>query len=133
MDTDLKPLSMIYNEKSGFHANHKDEVYEKLMTIWTTHGFEIQVFELNQKVDFDEMMKSVLSRHQQADLRGVVVAAGGDGKTVPDFFQGWSQKHCRIQCKNSQRQGRKGKGSASGCRDDRRGESRLVISASSTR
>ena len=42
MDTDLKPLSMIYNEKSGFHANHKDEVYEKLMTIWTTHGFEIQ-------------------------------------------------------------------------------------------
>ncbi|WP_017196725.1 diacylglycerol/lipid kinase family protein, partial [Acinetobacter venetianus] len=67
------------NQKSGFHAAQQDEVYERLMTFWTQHGFEIQVFELNQKVDFDEMMKSVLSRHQQADLRGVVVAAGGDG------------------------------------------------------
>ena len=45
MDTELKPLSMIYNEKSGFHANQKDDIYEKLMTIWTSHGFEIQVFD----------------------------------------------------------------------------------------
>ena len=79
MNQNLRPLSIIYNQKSGFHAAQQDEVYEHLMTFWTQHGFEIQVFELNQKVDFDEMMKSVLSRHQQADLRGVVVAAGGDG------------------------------------------------------
>lgn len=79
MNQNLRPLSIIYNQKSGFHAAQQDEVYERLMTFWTLHGFEIQVFELNQKVDFDEMMKSVLSRHQQADLRGVVVAAGGDG------------------------------------------------------
>lgn len=79
MNQNLRPLSIIYNQKSGFHAAQQDEVYERLMTFWTQHGFEIQVFELNQKVDFDEMMKSVLSRHQQADLRGVVVAAGGDG------------------------------------------------------
>ncbi|MHA3982751.1 diacylglycerol/lipid kinase family protein [Acinetobacter venetianus] len=79
MNQNLRPLSIIYNQKSGFHAAQQDEVYERLMTFWTQHCFEIQVFELNQKVDFDEMMKSVLSRHQQADLRGVVVAAGGDG------------------------------------------------------
>jgi len=79
VNQNLRPLSIIYNQKSGFHAAQQDEVYERLMTFWTQHGFEIQVFELNQKVDFDEMMKSVLSRHQQADLRGVVVAAGGDG------------------------------------------------------
>ncbi|HIQ34093.1 MULTISPECIES: diacylglycerol kinase family protein [Acinetobacter] len=79
MNQNLRPLSIIYNQKSGFHAAQQDEVYERLMTFWTQHGFEIQVFELNQKVDFDELMKSVLSRHQQADLRGVVVAAGGDG------------------------------------------------------
>jgi len=79
VNQNLRPLSIIYNQKSGFHAAQQDEVYERLMTFWTQHGFEIQVFELNQKVDFDELMKSVLSRHQQADLRGVVVAAGGDG------------------------------------------------------
>lgn len=75
----LQPLSIIYNQKSGFHAAQQDEVYEKLMTFWTEYGFEIQVFELNQNVSFDEMMDTVLIRHQDAQSRGVVVAAGGDG------------------------------------------------------
>ncbi|UTO20403.1 diacylglycerol kinase [Acinetobacter sp. Z1] len=75
----LQPLSIIYNQKSGFHAAQQDEVYEKLMTFWTKYGFEIQVFELNQNVSFDEMMDTVLIRHQDAQSRGVVVAAGGDG------------------------------------------------------
>lgn len=75
----LQPLSIIYNQKSGFHAAQQDEVYEKLMTFWTQYGFEIQVFELNQNVSFDEMMDTVLIRHQDAESRGVVVAAGGDG------------------------------------------------------
>ncbi len=61
MDTDLKPLSMIYNEKSGFHANHKDEVYEKLMTIWTTHGFEIQVFDISTEGDIQTLMKKSIN------------------------------------------------------------------------
>ena len=79
MSQNLRPLSLIYNQKSGFHAAQQDEQYERLMTFWTQYGFEIQVFELNQQLSFDEMMTSVLSRHQQADSRGVVVAAGGDG------------------------------------------------------
>lgn len=79
MDTDLKPLSMIYNEKSGFHANHKDEVYEKLMTIWTTHGFEIQVFDISAEVDIQTLMKKIYQRHAQYSQLGVIVAAGGDG------------------------------------------------------
>lgn len=79
MSQNLRPLSLIYNQKSGFHAAQQDEQYERLMTFWTQYGFEIQVFELNQRFNFDEMMTSVLSRHQQADSRGVVVAAGGDG------------------------------------------------------
>ncbi|UUM29039.1 diacylglycerol kinase [Acinetobacter colistiniresistens] len=79
MTQNLQPLSIIYNQKSGFHAAQQDEEYERLMTFWTQYGFEIQVFELNQQVNFDEMMQDVLLRHRQADFRGVVVAAGGDG------------------------------------------------------
>lgn len=39
----LRPLSLIYNQKSGFHAAQQDEQYERLMTFWTQYGFEIQV------------------------------------------------------------------------------------------
>ncbi|MPW43960.1 diacylglycerol/lipid kinase family protein [Acinetobacter guerrae] len=74
----LRPLSIIYNEKSGFHAANKDGVYEQIMTIFTNHDFEIQVFELGAEDNFDDFMQQVLSRHQSED-RGVVVAAGGDG------------------------------------------------------
>lgn len=79
MKQDLQPLSIIYNQKSGFHATQQEDVYESLMTLWTQYHFEIQVFKLNQHIDFDEMMINVLARHQHAHLRGVVVAAGGDG------------------------------------------------------
>lgn len=44
MNQELQPLSIIYNQKSGFHAAQQDEVYERLMTFWTRYGFEIQVF-----------------------------------------------------------------------------------------
>ncbi|WP_038341965.1 diacylglycerol/lipid kinase family protein [Acinetobacter sp. A47] len=79
MASNVKPLSIIYNQKSGFHAAQQDEEYERLMTFWTQYGFEIQVFELSSQASFDEMMRQVLARHQQSGLRGVVVAAGGDG------------------------------------------------------
>jgi len=75
MSRNLQPLSIIYNQKSGFHATQQDDEYERLMTYWTQYGFEIQVFELNQQVNFDEMMQAVFARHQQADSRGVVVDA----------------------------------------------------------
>lgn len=79
MDTELKPLSMIYNEKSGFHANQKDDIYEKLMTIWTSHGFEIQVFDIGSEPDIKTLMQKIFQRHAQYSDCGVIVAAGGDG------------------------------------------------------
>lgn len=39
----LKPLSIIYNQKSGFHASKHEDMYEQLMTLFTEFGFEIQV------------------------------------------------------------------------------------------
>ena len=79
MSTELKPLSMIYNEKSGFHANKKEDIYEQMMTIWTSHGFEIQVFDISSEPNIQSLMKKVFQRHQQYMHQGVIVAAGGDG------------------------------------------------------
>ena len=79
MQAALKPLSMIYNEKSGFHASHHDEIYEKLMTLWTSHGFEIQVFDIGSEPDIQSLMKKVFQRHEKYHTQGVIVAAGGDG------------------------------------------------------
>lgn len=78
----LKPLSIIYNGKSGFHASDKEGVYEQIMTQFTRYDFEIQVFELNEKITFDELMEQVLLRHldlNTSEYKGVIVAAGGDG------------------------------------------------------
>lgn len=75
----LKPLSLIYNEKSGFHAAHKDQIYEQLMTCLSAYGYEIQAFELSAEADFTALMQRIILRHQQAPDCGVVVAAGGDG------------------------------------------------------
>lgn len=79
MSAILKPLSLIYNEKSGFHAANKDEVYEELITNLTTYGYELQAFEMSAESDFNHLMEKVISRHLQAEEIGVVVAAGGDG------------------------------------------------------
>ena len=57
MRKDLKPLSMIYNEKSGFHANNKEDGYEQLMTILSAYGFEIQVFDIGSEVNIQTLMK----------------------------------------------------------------------------
>ena len=75
----LQPLSIVYNQKSGFHANHKDDIYEELLRVLSQHGFEIQSFEIGASTGFDALMQQVLARHQHPDLTGVVVAAGGDG------------------------------------------------------
>ncbi len=79
MSEQLKPLSLIYNKKSGFHAANKDEVYEQLVADLSTAGFEVQSFELSECINFDQMMQDILLRHRQAENVGVVVAAGGDG------------------------------------------------------
>ncbi len=72
------PLSIIYNPKSGFHANQQDALYKQLISLWSEAGFNVQSFAMNHEVDFHQMMAQVLSRHQSIS-HGVVVAAGGDG------------------------------------------------------
>ncbi len=57
MSEQPKPLSLIYNKKSGFHAANKDEVYEQLVADLSTAGFEIQSFELSECMNFDQMMQ----------------------------------------------------------------------------
>ena len=79
MNQPLKPLSLIYNEKSGLNANHRDELYEQLLTIWTSHGFEIQVFDIASELSISTLMEKVFIRHQNEHEKGVVVVAGGDG------------------------------------------------------
>ncbi|WP_445115251.1 diacylglycerol/lipid kinase family protein [Acinetobacter sp. WZC-1] len=79
MLTHLKPLSLIYNEKSGFHASKHEEVYEQLMTIWTAYGYEIQVFDVSTEPDIATLMEKVRQRHGEYTAQGVIVAAGGDG------------------------------------------------------
>lgn len=75
----LKPLSLVYNQKSGFHANHKDDFYEQIMTLFSRYGFEIQVFELNEQCPIDMLMPKILTRHKNSQNKGVIVGAGGDG------------------------------------------------------
>ncbi|WP_180176220.1 MULTISPECIES: diacylglycerol kinase family protein [unclassified Acinetobacter] len=79
MSVSAKPLSLIYNEKSGFHAANKDEIYELLMTNLTAYGYEIQAFEISAETDFSSFMDRIIARHLQAEEIGIVVAAGGDG------------------------------------------------------
>ncbi len=72
----LKPLSIIYNGKSGFHASDNEGVYEQIMTLFTHYDFEIQVFE-EHDMSFNTLMSNVLERHQTSDrtgYEGVVVA-----------------------------------------------------------
>ena len=79
MSAPFKLLSLLYNQKSGFHATNKDEVYEQLITCLTEYGYEIQAYEIGEASDFDDLMKKIITRHQQDENLGVVVAAGGDG------------------------------------------------------
>ncbi|MDV2468511.1 diacylglycerol kinase family protein [Acinetobacter chinensis] len=79
MAEQLKPLSIIYNEKSGFHASGKEDIYEQLVAELTRYGFEIQSYEISSDPDFDILFQKVITRHLQHQNRGIIVAAGGDG------------------------------------------------------
>ena len=79
MPVPLKPLSLIYNKKSGFHITNKDQIYQELIDCLTAYGYEIQTFSLDSAEDFANLMQHIILRHQQAQQLGVVVAAGGDG------------------------------------------------------
>ncbi|WP_111892735.1 diacylglycerol/lipid kinase family protein [Acinetobacter sp. MB5] len=75
----LKPLSIIYNQKSGFHSAQRSKVYDEIMTFFIKYGFEIQLFEFNQQNSIDTLMRQIVIRHSMANNAGVVVVAGGDG------------------------------------------------------
>ncbi len=79
MSKQLRPLSIIYNQNSGFHASRNDSIYEDLISLLTDFGFEIQSFEMTNFPTFDALMQQVLPRHQNAGALGIIVAAGGDG------------------------------------------------------
>jgi len=72
-------LSLIYNEKSGFHPNSSHDLLDQILSYWTTQGFLIEKFEISADLDMQQLMQKVLQRHQHADDPGVIVAAGGDG------------------------------------------------------
>ncbi|OTG68247.1 diacylglycerol kinase [Acinetobacter sp. ANC 4470] len=74
-----KPLTIIYNAKSGFHASNQSEFYEQIVNQLSEYGFEIQSFEISSYSSFDALMQEVLARHQHSEDKGVIVAAGGDG------------------------------------------------------
>ena len=74
----LKPLSIIYNQKSGFHTAQQESVYADIITIFSKYNFEIQIFEFNENNSIDTLMPQVLQRHSHTENRGVVVVAGGD-------------------------------------------------------
>ena len=75
----VKPLSLIYNEKSGFHASKQNQIYEQVQSIWIAHGFDIQLYDIASEVSIQVLMQKVFARHKQYDQQGVIVAAGGDG------------------------------------------------------
>jgi hypothetical protein len=45
--------------KGYSHLSGKDDIYEKLMTIWTSHGFEIQVFDIGSEPDIKTLMQKI--------------------------------------------------------------------------
>ena len=61
------PLSIIYNPKSGFHANHQDAIYEEVITLWSKAGFNIQSFAMDHEVDFKPYGTSV-KPHQRCHM-----------------------------------------------------------------
>lgn len=77
MPTGTRPLSLIYNPKSGFHGTQPLALDQQIMDLWIKAGFEVKKFAIAEAVDMDHMMSEVLLRHQGS--HGVVVAAGGDG------------------------------------------------------
>lgn len=74
-----RPLSLIYNQKSGFHRLSREEIYQKILELFLVAGFEIESFEITTQSGFEHVMAQVLQRHSDPKNRGVVVAAGGDG------------------------------------------------------
>lgn len=77
MPTGTRPLSLIYNPKSGFHGQQSLALDQQIMDLWIKAGFDVKKFAIAEPIDIDHMMSEVLLRHQGS--HGVVVAAGGDG------------------------------------------------------
>lgn len=78
MASALIPLSIIYNQKSGFHSSDKDGLSEQMIDLWQQAGFCVKSFQMHSHAHLKQLMPQILQRHQQHPA-GIVVAAGGDG------------------------------------------------------
>jgi diacylglycerol kinase family enzyme len=74
-----KPLTLIYNEKSGSKLNNSQFDVAQIVDYFQAHGFDVQSFILDEINYFDQHMQTILHRHLEAEDRGVIVSAGGDG------------------------------------------------------
>lgn len=79
MAIDTAQLSLIYNQRSGFHLDQSEASFNQILAAWSQAGFEVQIFRFNSPQNFDQVMDQVLQRHTSTSDPGVVVAAGGDG------------------------------------------------------
>lgn len=79
MTTPIRPLSIIYNQKSGFHRQQSDFAKQALIQFFTDYGFDVLTYEIHAYASMQQLMKSIIERHLACTDHGVVVAAGGDG------------------------------------------------------
>ncbi len=93
MSKQTKPLSIIYNQNSGFHANQKEDGYEEIVANLSRRMIlKYSHLKLVNLETLQISMSHVLARHQQLDNHGVVVVAGGDGtlNAVAQYLMGTS-------------------------------------------
>lgn len=79
MYTNGPNLSLIYNQKSGFHTDAEQKLLDQILKYWVEKGFIVEEFKITARQDFTHLMQQVLTRHSDLNNPGVVVAAGGDG------------------------------------------------------
>ncbi|ANF81368.1 diacylglycerol kinase [Acinetobacter sp. NCu2D-2] len=79
MSKKIRPLSIVYNEKSGFRHN-KDQISDQMIfDRFTNYGFDVKPYEIHAYANMQALMQEVILRHQSYEDCGIVVAAGGDG------------------------------------------------------
>lgn len=75
----IRPLSIIYNQKSGFHRQASELNMQDIITILKDYGFDVLSYEIHEYGSIQQVMQHVIERHMACSEHGVVVAAGGDG------------------------------------------------------
>ena len=75
----IRPLSIIYNRKSGFHRQQLNLSEQAIIKIFQDFDFDVLTYEIHADASMQQIMHSVIERHMQYADHGIVVAAGGDG------------------------------------------------------